>query len=111
MARVEPIPSHQPSQDPQETETHHGSHAHALPDVMAGEMSQLVSEHRLDLRGGEARDQRVEEHDALGGPESGEVSVAVAGALRAVHDEKAPRAKPALREQRLDARAQALVRK
>src|SRR5207247_312501 len=72
-------------------------------------MPQLMCEHRLDLGRGEARHQRVEEDDALGRAEAGEIGVAVAGALGAVHHEQAPGAEPTFGEQALDAAAQARI--
>ena len=76
----------------------------ALGHVLQLEVAELVREHRLDLLGREAFEQRVEEHDALGLAEAGEVRVAVAGALRAVHHVEARAAEAAAREQVLDAR-------
>ncbi len=70
-------------------------------------MSQLMREHRLDLGRGEARYQRVEEHDALGRPEAGEIGVAVTRTLRAVHHEQATGPESTFGEQALDAAAQA----
>src|SRR6266571_3060078 len=72
-------------------------------------MSQFMGEHRLDLGRGEARYQRVEENDALGRAEAGEIGVAVAGALRAIHYEKTSRAKSAFGKQHLDAFLQASI--
>ena len=60
-------------------------------------------------RGREAREQRVEEHDALGRAEAGEVGVAVARAPGAVHHVQAAGAEAAAREQRLDARRERSV--
>ena len=42
------------------------AHREQARDVAAREVAELVGEHRLDLLGREALDQRVEEHDALG---------------------------------------------
>src|SRR5713101_1608624 len=72
-------------------------------------MPQFMGEHRLDLGWGEARYQRVEEHDALGRAEAGEIGVTVARSLRAVHDEQAPGAESTFGEQALDAAAQARI--
>src|SRR5438094_5254724 len=69
-------------------------------------MSQFMGEHRFDLGRGEARYQRVEENDALGRAEAGEIGVAVTGALRAVHHEQAPGAESTSGEQALDPAAQ-----
>ena len=69
---------------------------------LQAEVAELVREHRLDLVGREAREQRVEEDDALGAAEAGEERVAVARAARAVHHEQAAVREAAAREQRLD---------
>ena len=42
------------------------AHGEQARDVAAREVAELVGEHRLDLRGREALEQRVEEDDALG---------------------------------------------
>ena len=73
--------------------------AHAR-DVAAGEVAELVREHRLDLGRLEALEQGVEEHDALGLAEAAEVGVAVARALRSVHHVQARDCEAAAREQR-----------
>ena len=70
------------------------------------EVAEFVGEHRLDLVGVELVEQGVEEHDALGGAQPGEVRVAVRRAARAVHHEQALGAEAAAREQGLDARLQ-----
>src|SRR5207247_10466868 len=72
-------------------------------------MSQFMGEHRFDLGRGEARYQRVEENDALGRAEAGEIGVAVARALRAIHYEKTSRAKSAFGKQPLDALLEARI--
>src|SRR5438046_6028146 len=72
-------------------------------------MSQFMGEHRFDLGRGEARYQRVEENDALGRAEAGEIGVAMTRALRAVHHEQVPGAESTSGEQALDAAAQARI--
>lgn len=73
---------------------------------MPTEMAQFVRQHRLDLGGREAREQRVEQHDPLGRAEPGEIRVAVIRALRSVHHEQTARAETAAREKRIDASGQ-----
>ena len=67
------------------------------------EVAQLVRQHRLDLVLVQARDERVEEHDALGLAEAGEVGVAVGAAARAIHHEQPAGLEAAFGEQLLDA--------
>src|SRR5213593_2571385 len=74
-------------------------------------MSQFMSEHGLDLGSGETRNQSIEEHDALGPAKPGEIGVAVARAPRAIHHEKATRAKSAFGKQALDALLQGRILK
>ena len=54
-------------------------------------MAQLVGEDGFDFLRGEAREQRIEEHDALGRSEAGEIGVAVRRAPRAIDHEQTRR--------------------
>ena len=66
---------------------------------MQAVVAELVREHRLDLRRLQPAHQRIEEHDALRRAETGEESVAVARALRAVHEVQAARLEAAALEE------------
>ena len=70
----------EPSKDREQPGGEREEHREQARDVAAREMAELMGEDRLDLLGREALEQRVEEHDALVGSESGEVGVAVARA-------------------------------
>ena len=102
-ALVEPGLVDQLSEHPQHGEADGGGERHALRDVVQAVMAELVREHRFDFRRLEPAHQRVEQHDALGGAETGEEGVAVARALRAVHQVQAARLEAAALEQPLDA--------
>ena len=67
---------------------------------------EFMRKYSLQLGGGQRRDQRVEEHDALVAPEPGEVGVAVRAAPRTVHDVDAARLESAAARKRLDSVAQ-----
>ena len=60
-----------------------------LHDVAELEVAELVRQHRLDLAGRQPGEQGVEEDDALGRAEAGEVGVGVRRAAAAVHHEQA----------------------
>src|SRR5688572_1037400 len=92
----------EPAEEGEEREGEREAHREQPRDVSAREVSELVGEHRLDLRGREALHQGIEEDDALGPAEPGEVGVAMARALRAVHDEEPLGAESAAAEQVLD---------
>ncbi|MNR07817.1 hypothetical protein D3C85_1239470 [compost metagenome] len=77
--------------------------------MAALEVPQLVRQHGFHFLAVQAGEQRVEEDDALGRTEAGEVGVAVRAALAAIHHEQALAGEAALAQQRLDALAQALV--
>ena len=81
-----------------------------LPDMVPAVVAELVCENRLDLRRREPGEQGIEKHDALRGAEAREVRIAMARALRAVHDEEALGAESAAREQGLDASPEGVVR-
>ena len=73
------------------------------------EVSELVREHGLDFVDVQPRQQSVEEHDASRRTEAGEIRVAVAGALRSIHDEQPLGREFAALEQTLDTIADAGV--
>ena len=68
-----------------------------------------MRQHRFDFLRRQARQQGVEEHDALVGAEAGEVGVAVRAALGAVHHEQALGGEADALHQAFDARFQAVV--
>ncbi len=103
QAFVEPGFVLQIAEQGQEAQADHEGPGHAPDHVMQLEVPELVRQHGLDLVLVEARDERVEEHDALGLAEAGEVGVAVAAAARAVHHEQAAGLEAALGQQLLDA--------
>ncbi len=66
-------------------------------------MSEFMRQHGLDFFRRQLFQQGVEEHDALGAAEAGEIGVAVRRALGAVHHEEARGGEAAAREQGFDA--------
>ena len=86
---IEPCGLHQLPEQPQESQTHRKGRHDAFQHMVALEVAELMRQHRLDLVAAQAFQQRVEEHDAFGLAEAGEVGVAVRAALRAVHHEQA----------------------
>ena len=77
---------------------------------MQPKMSEFMRQHRFDFRRLDARQQRVEEYDALVAADAGEVGVAVRRAQRSVHHEHAAaRRESAALEQRLDPLLERLV--
>src|SRR5271156_3762963 len=66
-------------------------------------MSEFMGQHRLDFARVNARQERIEEYDALIASDTGEVRVAVGRAARTIHDENAAlRGEAAAFEKRLD---------
>src|SRR3970282_2428984 len=94
---------------PQETQADGEVERDALEHMVALEMSQLVCQHRVDLIRREALQQGVEEHDALGFAEAGEVGVALRAALAAGPHKQAAVAKTSFLELSFDARFLGLV--
>ena len=74
--------------------------ADALEHMAEFEMSQFVRENGKDLFARMLLQQCVEEDDALGLAETGEISIAMGSALDASHDEKAFEFEAAFGEQR-----------
>ena len=73
----------------QETQRNPEHHQNALDDVLELEVAELVGQNGLDLFRRQAREQGIEEHDPLGGAESGKIGIAVRAALGAIHHEQA----------------------
>jgi hypothetical protein len=102
---VEPAARGQPAQQRQEHQAQRKGDDDALGHVAALEVAQLMCQHRLDLVARQALQQRIEEDNALGRAEAGEIRIAVGAALAAVHHEQALAGKAAALHQGLDALA------
>ena len=103
QAFVEPCLVLEHAKQEQEAEADRKGPGHALDHMAHAEVAEFVREDGFDLRNVEARQQGVEEHDALGFAEAGEIGVAMAAALAAVHHEQALRGETAAGNQAFDA--------
>jgi hypothetical protein len=75
----------------------------ALNDVAPAEVTEFMRQHGFDFIRRQTVEQGVEKDNALVVAEAGEVGVAVAGTLRAIHHEQPARAETATGKQGFDA--------
>ena len=76
----------------------HRQHLANMPEF---EMAQFMGENRFDFLRRMLGEQRVEQHDALGLAEAGEIGVAARGSRRGVHHIEPARFEPAFLQQGL----------
>src|SRR4051794_30084215 len=94
---------HEEGEQPEKDETADEYPGDALDHVPQTEMTELMCQHRLHFTGRETREQGIEEDDALGAAEPGEIGIAVAAAARPVHHHESLHLEAAAGEQRFDA--------
>ena len=82
------------AEHPQPGEQEQGAQAEVLEHVAHLVVAHLVGQHGQELRPAQLLQQRVEQDDALGLAQPGEIGVGVAGPFRPVHGEDAAGAEP-----------------